>query len=96
MSAYIGPMPNLTIAVPKELFERMRRHREVKWSEVLRRAIAEYLRSLEGAEVVDVSELRKVVSDTGISLDEISLERAIEHYRKMGELEWKRASTIRA
>lgn len=89
-------MPNLTIAVPEELFEKMRRHREVKWGVVLRRAIAEYLRRLEGVEVVDVSELRKVASETGVSLDEISLERAIEHYRRMGELEWKRASTIRA
>ncbi len=93
---YARAMPNMTTSVPKELFERMRKHREIKWSEVLRRAITDYLRRLEGAGVIDISELRKIVAETRIDLDEIPLQRAIEHYRKMGELEWKRASTIQA
>jgi hypothetical protein len=32
-------MPNVTLAVSKELHEEMRRHPEVKWSEVARRAL---------------------------------------------------------
>lgn len=31
-------MTNVTLAVPKELHEEMRRHPEVRWSEVARRA----------------------------------------------------------
>jgi hypothetical protein len=32
-------MPNVTLSVSKELHEEMRRHPEVKWSEVARRAL---------------------------------------------------------
>lgn len=34
----LGAMTNVTLAVPKELHEEMRRHPEIKWSEVARQA----------------------------------------------------------
>jgi len=40
----------ITVRVPRELAEKMRRHREVNWSEVVRRSIEEYLERLEEAE----------------------------------------------
>jgi len=40
----------ITVRVPRELAERMRRHREVNWSEVVRKSIEEYLEKLEEAE----------------------------------------------
>lgn len=39
-------MVNLTIAVPDELRDEMRRHRTVKWPEVVRNAIAAELERL--------------------------------------------------
>jgi len=38
---------NVTFAVPQELHEIMRRHPEIKWSEIARKAIWEYARKLE-------------------------------------------------
>jgi len=38
---------NVTFAVPEELHEIMRRHPEIKWSEIARRAMWEYARKLE-------------------------------------------------
>jgi hypothetical protein len=38
---------NVTFAVPEELHEVMRRHPEIKWSEIARKAIWEYARKLE-------------------------------------------------
>jgi len=38
---------NVTLAVPEELHRIMRRHPEIKWSEVARQAIWEYARKLE-------------------------------------------------
>ena len=40
-------MPNLTLAVPEELHRKMRAHPEVKWSEVVRRILAQRIRDLE-------------------------------------------------
>ena len=40
-------MVNVTFAVPVELHEIMRRHPEIKWSEIARKAMWEYARKLE-------------------------------------------------
>jgi len=61
---------NVTFAVPEELHEVMRRHPEIKWSEIARKAMWEYARKLEFMERVasesrlsekDVLELDKKV-----------------------------------
>jgi len=38
---------NVTLAVPEELHRIMKRHPEIKWSEVARQAMWEYARKLE-------------------------------------------------
>ena len=40
-------MPNMTLAVPKELHQEMRAHPEVKWAEVARAAFRSHLRRLD-------------------------------------------------
>lgn len=40
-------MVNVTLAVPEELHNIMKRHPEIKWSEVARQAMWEYARKLE-------------------------------------------------
>lgn len=40
-------MVNVTLAVPEELHKVMKRHPEIKWSEVARQAMWEYAKKLE-------------------------------------------------
>ena len=40
-------MINVTLAVPEELHKIMKKHPEIKWSEVARQAMWEYARKLE-------------------------------------------------
>jgi len=40
-------MPNMTISIPKELYSAIKKHRQVRWSEVARKAMAEYAKKLE-------------------------------------------------
>lgn len=54
-------MPNMTLALPKDLHREMRRHPEIKWSEVARRALARevdrlqvYDRLLDGSQLTEV------------------------------------------
>jgi hypothetical protein len=42
----VNPMPNMTFAVPEELHKEMRRHKDVRWSEVARRALAREINRL--------------------------------------------------
>ena len=40
-------MPNITLAVPEELHEKMKKHSEIRWSEVARKAISQKMEDLE-------------------------------------------------
>jgi len=89
-------MPNMTISIPDELYKRMKSHPEIRWSEIVRKAIVEYLERLKPEEVLEVHDLLDVIRETGIDIDSIPIEKAAEHYERMRELEWKRSSTTQA
>jgi hypothetical protein len=40
-------MPNMTMAIPKELHQVVKKHSEIKWSEIARKAMWEQARKLE-------------------------------------------------
>jgi len=40
-------MTNVTLAIPEDLHKRMKRHSEIRWSEVIRKTISEKVDDLE-------------------------------------------------
>ena len=40
-------MPNITMSLPEEIYRIVKKHREIRWSEVARRAIEDYAKKLE-------------------------------------------------
>jgi hypothetical protein len=88
-------MVNITIAINDELCEKMKRHSEVKWSEVVRKALTNYVDKLEIAEsgVVPMKTLAKKLKSSGVDTTKISLEQAAKYYEEGRKLEWKRLST---
>jgi len=91
-------MANITLSVPEEVYRRMKRRRDVKWSEVAREAIVDRLELLEGPVGFSASssDLAKLIAKSGVNLHEVSVDEAIRHYKKMREFEWQRTSTIQA
>ena len=89
-------MTNMTISIPSELCEKMKKHSEVKWSEVVRKSITDYINKMEIAEggVVPSSVLVAMLKDSNLEISNITLEKATEQYEKSRDLEWKRLSTI--
>jgi metal-responsive CopG/Arc/MetJ family transcriptional regulator len=90
-------MPNITISIPEALYKKMKKYSEVKWSEVVRKALTEYVRRLEVLErgFLSSDELAELLRESDLDVSSISLEKAIKHYEKARELEWKRSSTTR-
>ncbi len=88
-------MVNITISISHELCEKMKLHSEVKWSEVVRKALTNYLDRLEIIEggVVPMKKLAKKMKDSGVDVSSIDLEKAIKYYEEGRKLEWKRLST---
>ena len=88
-----------TIRIPRRLAEKMKKHREINWSEVIRRSIEEYLEKLEETRtIIDARELLEELMAQGIDpkdLEPKSYEEEMKYYRVIGEREWKRLSTTR-
>jgi post-segregation antitoxin (ccd killing protein) len=91
-------MPNITISIPEALYKKMKKYSEVKWSEVVRKALAEYVSRLEVLErgFLSSDELAEQLRESDLDVSLISLEEAIKHYQRARELEWKRSSTTQA
>jgi len=91
-------MPNVTLSVPEEVYQKMKKRSDVRWSEVARRAIVNQLERLEGPAEFRTSseELRNMLANAGVRLERISVARAVSHASKMGRREWKRVSSTRA
>jgi hypothetical protein len=88
-------MVNITISIPQELCEKMKRYSEVKWSEVVRKALIEYIGRLEIVEsgVVPSEKLAAMLRDSNLDVSCVDLEKAVEYFEKGRKLEWKRLST---
>lgn len=88
-------MVNITVSIPAELCEKMKRHSEVKWSEVVRKALASYVDRLDIVEggVVPMKKLAQKLQNSGVDISSIDLEKAIKYYEEGRKLEWKRLST---
>lgn len=87
----------LTIAIPDDLYKKMKKYREIKWSEVARKAIEEYIRRLELSEKEMSSD--KICEILGIDhsvFEKIPIKKAEKFARDLRNLEWKRSSTIQA
>ncbi len=86
-------MPHITLSIPQEVYVMMKRHREIRWSEVARAAIVDYLKKLgqrsSGQEV-----LESLPADTRNMLKNVTESRAREFYAKVAEREWKRIKSL--
>jgi len=90
-------MPNITLSIPEDVYRRMKKYREVRWSEVVRKAIMEYLRRLEegGFELTTRELLDELGESFRENLRKLSFEDSLRGYERMREAEWRRSSTTR-
>jgi polyhydroxyalkanoate synthesis regulator phasin len=71
-------MANMTFAVPEDLHKIMKKHKEVKWSEVARQAIRLHAKKLELMDKL-VSKSKLTEKDVKEISDKIKKEIAKEH-----------------
>jgi len=90
-------MPNITLSIPESIYKKMKKYSEIKWSEVVRKAIIEYLEKLEESRTeISTKELLNDLDDEfKKNLNELDFEKAVKGYERMSDAEWKRFSTTR-
>lgn len=85
-------MPEIILPIPEEVHKKMKEHGMVRWSEVVRDAIMDYIYRLEGRKMEVTTEelLEEFGEDFAEDLAKISIEEAMKSYREMQEKEWER------
>ena len=85
----------MTLSIPKDIYERVKKHPEVKWSQAARKGILEKLAEIEG--IMKGSDFfESLQSATRKGVDEISDLNKNDwekYYRGMKEKEWKRTKS---
>jgi len=89
-------MAHITLSIPDELYDEMKKHREIKWSEIARRSIREEVDKRKG--VIKGSELfARLPEETKKGIREISKLSESDwrrFHKKMKAKEWKRAKSL--
>jgi hypothetical protein len=73
-------MPNMTLALPEDVYKIMKEHTEIRWSEIARRAITEYAKKL--AMLNALTSESELTEEDIMELDEKVKEGIYEHYKR--------------
>jgi hypothetical protein len=73
-------MVSMTLSIPEELHELIKKHNEIRWSEIARRAMWDYANKLE---LLDhIAEKSKLTEKDVMELDKKIKKAVHKHYRK--------------
>lgn len=73
-------MPNITLSVPADVHSIMKKHAEIRWSEIARRAIADYAKKLELLD--SLTKDSELTEEDVMALDEKVKEGIYNHYKR--------------
>ncbi|HLD04362.1 MAG TPA: hypothetical protein VJG90_01460 [Candidatus Nanoarchaeia archaeon] len=86
-------MAHITLSIPDEVYKEMKRHPEIKWSEVARQSIIEKTTLLGGR--VKAEDLFKTLPlETQQSILAADEKESIEFYKKVRKKAWKRTKYL--
>jgi hypothetical protein len=84
-------MANISFSIDEELHKKMKEHPEIKWSEVVRNSIKDYLKKVEEIDTISVKELReRLPVETLEIIEDLNLEDEEINYKKAKEIEKER------
>ena len=73
-------MVSMTLSIPMELHELIKKHNEVRWSEIARRAMWDYVKKIELLD--SIAKKSKLTEDDVMELDKKIKKAVHKHYRK--------------
>ncbi|NVM03353.1 MAG: hypothetical protein HWN67_13515 [Candidatus Helarchaeota archaeon] len=82
-------MPNITLSIPDEIHKIMKKHKEIRWSEVARQAIEKFSKKLELLEKIEY-ETKLEFFDELLLKSELKEEEVMDIDEKVKESIFKR------
>lgn len=82
-------MPHITLSIPQDVYDLMKKHPEVKWTQVVREGIRSYALDLEGETTTE--EIRKRMDPQVLAaIKDATPEQSRAWLKAMREKEWKK------
>ena len=88
-------MTNITFSVDDNLHKKMKEHPEIKWTEIFRQSIANYLKKVEEIDVLSVKDFKKRLDpEILMKIDELNDQDEIMFYEYGKKLEEERLKQL--
>ena len=74
-------MPNMTLALPEDVYQIIKNHNEIRWSEIARRAISDYAKKLA---LLDALTAKSELTEEDIMKLDLKIKKGIhKHYMEL-------------
>jgi len=88
-------MTNITFSVDNDLHKKMKEHPEIKWTEILRQSIINYLKKVEEMDVISIKDFRKRLDPELLKkIKELDEQEEILFYKKAKKMEQERLNHL--
>ncbi|KKN13122.1 hypothetical protein LCGC14_1009560 [marine sediment metagenome] len=88
-------MTNITFSVDDDLHKKMKEHPEIKWTEILRQSIANYLKKVEEIDVLSINDFRKRLDpEIQKKIEELNEQDEIMFYEEAKKIEEERLKRL--
>ena len=88
-------MTNITFSIDDDIHKKMKEHSEIKWTEILRQSIINYLKKLEKIDVISIKDFRENLDPELLQKIEVLNEQEeVLFYEKTRKMERERGNHL--
>ncbi len=88
-------MTNITFSIDDDIHKKMKEHPEIKWTEILRQSIINYLKNVEEIDVISIKDFRERLDPELLQkIEELDEQEEILFYKEVRKKEQERLNRL--
>ncbi len=88
-------MTNITFSVDDDIHKKMKEHPEIKWTEILRQSIVNYLKNVEEIDVISIKDFRERLDPELLQkIEALEEQEEILFYKEAKKMEQERLNRL--
>lgn len=88
-------MTNITFSIDDDIHKKMKEHPEIKWTEILRQSIVNYLKNVEEIDVISIKDFRERLDPEMLQkIEELDEQEEILFYKEVRKKEQERLNRL--
>jgi hypothetical protein len=88
-------MTNITFSIDDDIHKKMKEHPEIKWTEILRQSIINYLKNVEEIDVISIKDFRERLDPEMLQkIEELDEQEEILFYKEVRKKEQERLNRL--